>query len=145
MKKIEEIKIRMSSFGVCGSDDEQRKIYYPDIKIKYVGSKKMHDICIDQLVGRFKEDDLKQVAIICDCYFVLLFKIEWDIISSEGVLVKSMGPCGQIVGSNDDSFFVRHHGILTAYNIKGEVLGERDLTPDEIAIYDEDFGKESDE
>lgn len=145
MKKIEDITVKMNSFGAYSPNDKQRKIFYPDIKVKYVGSKKKHSICIEQLIGRFKVGDLKSVAIIGDYYFILLFKIEWDIISSDGVLVKSMGPCGQIVGSDENSFTVRHHGVLTGYNIKGEILGERMLTPEEIAMCDEEFGKEIDE
>jgi len=144
MKKIEDLTVRMDRFSVSRSDGKKSEIFYPAIKVKYVGSKKKHDISVEQLVGRFGAEDLKGAA-ICGSFFVLRFKIEWEIITSDGVLVKSMGPCGQIVGSDEDSFFVRHHGVLTAYNIKGEVLGQRNLTPEEIKMCDEDFGKESDE
>lgn len=75
MKKIEDITVKMNSFGAYSPNDKQRKIFYPDIKVKYVGSKKKHSICIEQLIGRFKAEDLKSVAIIGDYYFILLFKI----------------------------------------------------------------------
>ena len=54
MKKIEDITVKMNSFGAYSPNDKQRKIFYPDIKVKYVGSKKKHSICIEQLIGRFK-------------------------------------------------------------------------------------------
>ncbi len=144
MKKIEEFTVRMDSFDVYQSNGKQSKIFYPNIKVKYVGIKKKHELSVDQLVGRFGAEDLKG-ATVCGSFFVLRFKIEWEIITSDGALVKSMGPCGQIVGCDEDSFFVRHHGVLTAYNIKGDVIGQRNLTSEEIVKCDKDFGKESDE
>ena len=74
------------------------------------------------LFGKFRKSDLKSIA-VCSNFFVITFKTEWTIISSEGDYVMSISPCGQIIGVDKYCFFVKKDNVIAGYNGKGEEIG----------------------
>lgn len=110
--------------------------YCPEVMINYVASEKEPvRIKLLELCGRFDESDYQGI-VICADFFVLVFKSEWEIISSEGILLKSMSPCGQIVDVQEHYFIVRNGDTITGYGQDGKSIGSRKLTAREMKILD---------
>lgn len=129
---VKEIKLTMSRIGVHAGVTN-KVVYVPDIKITFEDPKcPPKRFYMMNLAGKFKKADYLGY-VICEEFFVLIFKQEWEIISSKGELVTSMQPCGQIIGVEPDYFAVKEGNMLVGYDGKGKIIGSRELTEEEIA------------
>ena len=133
---FKSVKCKMNRIGVNGPGVHE-VLYFPDVTIDYKDSeRKTLRAGISELFGRFKKSDYQGIA-VCGDFFVLVFKGEWEIISSEGKLLKSITPCGKIVGVDESYFVVRNDDMITGYDKDGKNVGSRKLTAEEIKIFAE--------
>lgn len=134
---VKDVKVTMSQLGVNVPGKKRRVLYMPSCTISYVDKDKNN--CrtgIGELLGRFKKSDYLG-KVVCGDFFVLIFKLEWEFISAEGKLLKSMPPCGKIVGVEENNIVVRNGDMITGYDKEGQNIGSRKLTSEEIKMLDE--------
>ena len=134
---IKDVKVTMSQLGVNVPGKKRRILYMPSCTISYVDKdEKSCRTAIGELLGRFRKSDYLGKA-VCGEFFVLIFKLEWEFISAEGKLLKSMPPCGKIVGVEENNIVVRNGDMITGYDKEGQNIGSRKLTSEEIKMLDE--------
>jgi len=133
---FKSVKCEMKRIGV-NVPGVHETLYFPGVTIDYKDpERKTLRTGISELFGRFKKSDYQGIA-VCGDFFVLVFKGEWEIISSEGKLLKSIPPSGNIVGANESYFVVRNDDMITGYDKDGKNVGSRKLTAEEIMKIDE--------
>ena len=127
----------MSQLGVSVPGKKRHVMYWPSCTISYVDKDKSScQMVIEELLGRFKKSDYLGKA-VCGEFFVLIFKQEWEFVSAEGELLKSMPPCGKIVGVEESNIVVRNGDMITGYDKEAQNIGSRKLTAEEITMLDE--------
>lgn len=134
---IKDVKVTMSQLGVNVPGKKRSVVYIPSCTISYVDKDK--NDCrtgIGELFGRFRKSDYLGKA-VCGEFFVLIFKLEWEFISADGKLLKSMPPCGKIIGVEENNIVVRNGDIITGYDREGQDIGSRKLTVEEMKMLDE--------
>lgn len=133
MEKIKNVKVSMSRIGLHGVNIN-KVVYMPSVDITYMDSKKkklsMFAPVSEGNRGLRRED--YHGVVICGDFFVILFTNEWEILSDDCKLLATMKPCGTPIQAEEDDFIVRDGNIITGYNKKGESIGSRELTAEEI-------------
>ena len=134
---IKDVQARMSQIGISTSNSTKRKVMYmPSVTVEYEDfEKKPCHAYIGELLGKFKKSDFLG-SVICGEFFVLIFKLEWEIISPECKLIASMPPSGEIIAVKENHFIVRNNNIITGYDIEGKNVGSRELTAEEMNTLD---------
>lgn len=136
-KVIKSVDVRMSRLGLNVPGQKRKVVYLPIVTINNEDAQK-ESVQADtgKLFGRFKKSDYQGKAISKD-FFVLVFKSEWEFFSSEGELIVSIPPCGQIVGVDEHCVVVRNGDEIAGYDKEGKNVGSRQLTTEEIEMLNE--------
>ena len=138
-KQIKDVKVVMDCIGVRTAA-RKSVIYVPSVTVTFNDPQIPKTEClIDGLGGRFKKSDFV-TCILCHTFFVLVFKQEWAIVSSEGKLLTTMQPTGQIIQTDldvcEDYFIVREGNMWVGYNSDASIVGSREMEEEEIAEFD---------
>ena len=139
--KIKDVKVVMSRFGVTTSHTPQRVVsYVPMVTVTFDDPNMQKTDCmVGDLWGRFKKSDYLD-RVLCQDFFVLVFKQEWEIVSADGKLLHSMQPTGEIFQLTPeirtDYFIVREGHTWVGYDKAGKVVASREMDAEEAAEYD---------
>lgn len=132
---IESAKLTFSRIGVHFFDGQPRNdtIYMPRIVLRIQGRKSGKTGYLAP--KRFEKKDYLGLAILPD-FIVVITNNEYIIVDEKSVEEKAALPVaetGRIVGVQNDGFLCVKDNRLRLINITGQVIGERELTAEEIA------------
>ena len=139
--KIKDVKVVMSRIGVTTSNTPKRNVsYVPMITVTFENPEMQKSDCmISDLWGKYRKSDYLG-CVLCQTFFVLVFKQEWAIVAPDGKLLHTMQPTGQIYqltpDVREDYFIVREGHAWIGYNETGEVVASREMDAEEAAEYD---------
>lgn len=133
---IESAKITYSRIGFHTSEGDHGVIWMPRVALRIQGRKsaKVGYLPGKDRLDRFGKKDYLGLCILND-YIVVATKNEYIIVDEEAKERVSLDPneVGRIVGVQEEGFLSVKENVLMLRDITGQVIGKRELTPEEIA------------
>ena len=132
---IESAKITFSRIGFHSSQGDHGVIWMPRVALTIQGRKhaKTGYLPGKDRLDRFSKKDYLGLCILRD-YIVVITKNEYIIVDEKAEERVSLDPkdVGRIVGVQEEGFLSVKDNHLMLRDITGTVIGERDLTEEEI-------------
>lgn len=132
---IESAKITFSRIGFHSSQGEHGVIWMPRVALTIQGRKhaKTGYLPGKDRLDRFSKKDYQGICILRD-FIVVITKNEYIIVDEKAEEKASLDPkdVGRIVGVQEEGFLSVKDNHLMLRDITGAVIGERDLTEEEI-------------
>ena len=136
---IESAKITYSRIGFHTSEGDHGVIWMPRVALRIQGRKsaKVGYLPGKDRLDRFGKRDYLGLCILPD-FIVVATKNEYIIVDEEAKERVSLDPkeVGRIVGVQEEGFLSVKENHLMLRDITGQVIGERELTAEEIAGLD---------
>lgn len=132
---IESAKITFSRIGFHTSQGDHGVIWMPRVALTIQGRKhaKTGYLPGKNRLDRFSKKDYQGTCILRD-YIVVITKNEYIIVDEKAEERASLDPkeVGRIIGVQEEGFLSVKDNHLMLRDITGAVIGERDLTEEEI-------------
>lgn len=133
---IESAKITYSRIGVHPCTGENSVLWIPRIALRIQGRKsaKIGYLSGKDRIDRFGKKDYQGLCILPD-FIVVVTRNEYIIVDEDAKERISLDPVevGRIVGVQTEGFLSVKENHLMLRDITGQVIGERELTAEEIA------------
>ena len=128
---IESAKVTFSKMGVHCVDGHVANIYTPRVSLQIEGRKSLKTGYLQ--LSRFDKKDYQGLAVLPD-FIVIITKQEYITVGEDIEERKaiSRSEAGEIVDVQEDGFICRIGNKIQLRNIDCEMIGERDLTEEEI-------------
>lgn len=128
---IQSIEIKFSKIGVNQMGAKRSAIYMLVAVVQFEGIAKKKRIYLSSFVADKKS--IKHV-IAGDTFICLLIDDEYKVHNMEGDLVGNVSSeeYGSLLQVNEDSFILMKDSTITLINDKGEIIGSRLLTEEEL-------------
>lgn len=121
---IESAKVTFSRIGVHTMEGHVGNMYMPRIVLNIQGRKSAKTGYLPP--NRFDRKDYIGIALLLD-FIVIITKTEYIVVDEKAE---------EMVGVQKEGFLCRKAGMLQLRDIDCELVGERELTPDEIRELD---------
>ena len=128
---IESAKVTFSKMGVHCVEGHVANIYTPRVSLQIEGRKSLKTGYLQ--LSRFDKKDYQGLAVLPD-FIVIITKQEYITVGKDIEERKaiSRSEAGEIVDVQEDGFICRIGNKIQLRNIDCEMIGERDLTEEEI-------------
>ena len=132
---IESAKVTFSRIGVHTMEGHVGNMYMPRIVLNIQGRKSAKTGYLPP--NRFDRKDYIGIALLLD-FIVIITKTEYIVVDEKAEERKAISreEAGEMVGVQKEGFLCRKAGMLQLRDIDCELVGERELTPDEIRELD---------
>ena len=133
---IQSVKVTFSKVGAHTVDGHVGDIYIPRISLQIEGRKSAKTGYLQ--LRRFDKKDYQGLAILTD-FIVIITATEYITVGEDALERKSVSraAAGEIVDVQEEGFICRLGNRIQLRNIDCEVLGERELTEEELKKLDE--------
>ena len=131
---IKDAKVRFSRLGVHAlgcSESLPKAIYFPSLEISYMEKgRKKSSFMLDE--SKVTKKNYKGIA-TAENFVVVWAGNDYLVYSESGVLLTTLNvEIGRLVSVDKTYFCVAKEKKLFAYNEKGNIVGQRELTEDEF-------------